>query len=224
MLSYLTHYGYASTATAFAKSVKLAVQDPVAIVRRGRIRKAILEGRLDDARQDLESVASLTSTDSPLPLIRMREWVELYWRRVTSSSAASAAHPSKGKGRAVDVDTAADAMDEDGLDQDEEDLLALGAELNEAYGVTHAAQLEQTFALLAYANTEDMPPDVARLLSQTARDELADQVNRYLLEAEGSPAKPELEVAWRYAEAQRQWASELGTRAALVSIQDAFNS
>jgi hypothetical protein len=180
--SWLAYHGYSTTAHAFehqllaerrvyeatltsASSSSSPMDfEPMGddISTRERLKRAILEGRVDDAIEGVQtSYPALAEPDSAgdggvLFRLRCHRFVEMVKSSVTKAAALDAA-------------------------------LAYGRSLQEHYGANTSDEvqttLRETFSLLAYAQPERQGGRVAYLVSQEARDELADRLNSAILGA-----------------------------------------
>lgn len=211
-------------------------------VARGEIRKAFLAG-------EAERVLELTKRSYPAVLLaqdesggmmfklRLRAFIEAVLR----SGRDGAVEEGRGKGRAADEDVEmVDAGSSLGLDA----LLELGRALHADYSGDERPKVQESlglaFSLMAYERPEDEGGKIGWLLSDEAREALADELNSAILGAffwslsKGSllislprtvsqslPPKPHLESLYRHAGAAMKLLGDLGAgSAALVNVRE----
>lgn len=138
---------------------------------------------------------------------------QLISANVTSAHAASSDAPYangslKGKGKAED----AGFMERSQVSF--EQVLSYGSQLNSLYPATNAStppyilsKLKLLFSLVAYSNPGDLASHgnkaIYELTRQEERDELAEDVNKAMLESKGQPGIPRLELIYKQAHAVR---------------------
>lgn len=199
--SYLIHHGYASTAQSFLAQISLERREratslfPGAPVdeppmdtpvpesdsaARGEIRKAFLAG-------EAERVLELTQRSYPAVLLAQDEsggmMFKLRLRAFIEAVLRSGREEGKGKGPAVDEDVEMAEPGSSGLDA----LLELGRALHADYSADMRPKVQESlklaFSLMAYERPEDEGGKIGWLLSDGAREKLADELNSAILGA-----------------------------------------
>ncbi|KAI0482000.1 CTLH/CRA C-terminal to lish motif domain-containing protein [Xylariaceae sp. FL0804] len=186
ILDYLTVAGYPNAAAKFSAEANLQPQQPTsAIQTRQRIQTLIHKGEIQAAIEELNELdQSILDTDEPLHFALLRlQLVELI--RVCNSGAGSDFGPAL---------------------EFAEAKLGARAAANPAF----LGDLERTMALLVFPATDSLDPAIASLLQPGLRREVADQVNRVILERQ----QQRKDAAIRQLVRMRAWSEDVARREA----------
>ncbi|KAI0470739.1 SPRY domain-containing protein [Xylariaceae sp. FL0804] len=252
VLQFLQHDGYVETARAFAEELHaekqalsidatqptagINIKDDEDAHRRQRIRRAILEGDIDNALE-------LTSEHYPKVLnkhghvyfkLKCRKFIEMVRKSAESSNAGG----KKSNGHSYDeyIPNEMD-LDENGfsdkMEEDMSDLQQGGGDLTIetiAYGQALQAEfkddprrevaktLEDVFALLAYPNPLQVQ-EIAPLLDRKGRTAVAEELNSTILSSLGKSSRSALENLYGQTSVLLDYLREDGGPGTLVTIQ-----
>ncbi|KAI5477184.1 Ran-binding protein [Pseudohyphozyma bogoriensis] len=200
------------------------MMSPSDSLARAEIRRRLIEG-------DVERSIALTQKHYPAVLVdeddeggmlfklRLRSFVEGILR--TSSSASPTTSP-KGKAKALSEDDDVAMAPVEDAPSALDSMLELGRALQTEYGSDTRPKVQEaltlTFSLWAYEDPRSQAGPVGLLVSDAAREALADELNSAILVSQRLPPMPQLESMVRHANAAVKLLGDIGDGgAALLS-------
>lgn len=261
VLQFLQHDGYVETARAFAGEIQTEKQalnlDPSKVVQgisitddedannRQRIRRAVLEGDIDQALKLTKFYYPrvLEKNEEVYFRLRCRKFVELVRKEAEMNLVSGGIGPvtrrngkqSNGHGRTSSSQTQQD-MDMDDIDMAEEDstdtqpesqslvdeAIVYGQALNSEYADDPRNEirtaLSDIFALMAYSNPLK-EKEVAHMMDQRGRVAVAEELNSAILQSLGKSSRAALENLYAQTSVLLEELRQDGGPGAFVTIQ-----
>ncbi|KAL6837819.1 hypothetical protein V8C40DRAFT_230921 [Trichoderma camerunense] len=255
VLQFLQHDGYVETARAFAEDMKLQkealnlnpnvtvdglnIKDDEDANNRQRIRRAILDGEIDQALDYTNTYYPQVLRDNEQVYfkLRCRKFIEMV-RRAAELSIKYDAKRGTELGQEMDLDVNGshgwgDNMETDGGDHGaeltklENKMLSYGQALQAEYASDPRKEisksLNEIWALVAYKNPLK-EPQVSHLLDGKGRVTVAEELNSAILSSLGKSSRASLETLYAQTSVLLEELRKDGGPGAFVSLQDVVDS
>lgn len=210
--SYLIHYGYLNTAEALAKCTgqnETAHEDIASMKKRQCVQQLILSGRVEEAISTTRRLYTGLLERRPLLLFKLqcRNFIEML-AAVGKSSPVNGHNMREKLDDEDETEQTVDGDDEDESSTALERVLLYGRELqtscnqlkkdylNHEEFIQAQQQLHDAFSLLAYSEPQSSP--VGHLLRSDEREPVSAALNSAILEEQGLPTRPPLELAFAH--------------------------
>ncbi|KAL7949598.1 hypothetical protein V8C42DRAFT_311370 [Trichoderma barbatum] len=255
VLQFLQHDGYVETARAFAEDMKLQkealnlnpnvtvdglnIKDDEDANNRQRIRRAILDGEIDQALEYTNTYYPQVLRDNEQVYfkLRCRKFIEMV-RRAAELGIKYDAKRGNELGQEMDLDANGshgwgDNMETDGGDHDaeltklENKMLSYGQALQAEFANDPRKEigkaLNEIWALVAYKNPLK-EPQVSHLLDGKGRVTVAEELNSAILSSLGKSSRASLETLYAQTSVLLEDLRKDGGPGAFVSLQDVVDS
>ncbi|CEJ94716.1 hypothetical protein VHEMI10231 [[Torrubiella] hemipterigena] len=244
VMQFLQHDGYVETARAFAEDLRIqnealrstsnnakstiSLRDDEDANNRQRIRRAVLDGDIDQALEYMEKYYPqvLQENQTVVFKLRCRKFIELVRKaaHINMEAEGRRRNGNSNGDAAMDIDAnGTNGFEQTELQELEINMLVYGQELQREYAgdsrkeITTA--LEQIWALVAYPNPLK-EPEVAHLLDRKGRQAVAEELNAAILSSLGKSSQAALEKIYAQTTVLLEELRTDGGEGAFLSIKD----